>query len=340
MGDIPQMGAVSDRSIKCPVCLSDRSEFLFRDSNRRDGIDCRGTYVQCCECSLVYLSDPPSWPELARFYSAAEPAWTANSGKQDPQSVLSVAARPIPLWKSWLRKVRFRPHSWPLEAVPPGSKRILDLGCGNGAKLVEFTRRGYEVWGVDVSADAVALCRQILPEGHFFHGELQDTKLPDAAFDFIRVDNALEHLPNPKEVIRECFRLLCPGGTLLIYVPHGRSMTMRLMKGDSVSSWIPFHLQLFTRGSLTRLLRDAGFESVKIYGYSPVQWIPLSLIQRRDRHKQKSGTAVPSWLIGVCYPINWLVSKIGMAEELVGIGRKCSPVGGRKMAKRAKMLLG
>lgn len=138
----------------CPVCSASEYKILFRDHNRRDNIDCSGTYVQCCECSLVYLQDRPPWEEVVKFYSSMDENQTANAGRADAAVLRRRAESPVPNWKCVLRKARFRPHSWPLEAVPHGSKRLLDLGCGSGAKLFEFAERGYEVWGVDVGADA------------------------------------------------------------------------------------------------------------------------------------------------------------------------------------------
>jgi 2-polyprenyl-3-methyl-5-hydroxy-6-metoxy-1,4-benzoquinol methylase len=161
----------------------------------------------------------------------------------------------------------------------------------------------------------------LLPQGHFIQGELPETALPDAYFDYIRIDNALEHVPNPKEVISECRRLLCGEGELMIYVPHGRSLSMRLMKGNSISSWIPFHLQLFTRKSLRRLLDEAGFTHIKIHDYYPISWLPMSFMQRENWNRAIAKYNYPSWLTLVCYPIGWLASKCGMGEELVAIGK-------------------
>ncbi len=206
--------------------------------------------------------------------------------------------KPAPKWKELLRKLRFRPHSWPLASVSPKSKRLLDLGCGNGTKLFEFVQHGYDVWGVDVGADAIRVCQKILPQGHFIQGELQETGLPDAHFDYIRIDNALEHVPNPREVVRECYRLLRHGGQLLVYVPHGRSLSMRLMKGNSISSWIPFHLQLFTRKSLIQLMEEAGFTDIRIYGYNPISWLPLSLMQLWNKKQPASKLGFQPGLVG------------------------------------------
>lgn len=106
---------------------------LFYDYNRRDNIDCSGTYVQCCECSLVYLRERPPWEEIIKFYSLLDSDITANAGQVDVAMLRQQVEKPAPKWKELLRKVRFRPHSWPLESVSPMSKRLLDLGCGNGS---------------------------------------------------------------------------------------------------------------------------------------------------------------------------------------------------------------
>ena len=159
----------------CSVCKSDKFITLFQDYNRRDNIKCSGTYVQCKECSLVYLQDRPPWREIVKFYSSVDEYQTANAGKANAEELRRQAEKSVPKWKRILRRVRFRPHSWPLESVPQGSKRLLDLGCGSGAKLFEFAQRGYEVWGVDVGEDTIRLCKELLPEGHFIQGELQQT---------------------------------------------------------------------------------------------------------------------------------------------------------------------
>ena len=309
------------QNYSCPICESPTYKVLFYDHNRRDNIDCSGTYVMCSECSLVYLRERPPWEEIVKFYSLLDSDITTNAGTTDVMDLRQQVEKSVPKWKELLRKVRFRPHSWPLESVPQGSKRILDLGCGNSAKLVEFHQRGYEVWGVDVGVDAIRLCKELLPQGHFIQGELQDTGLPDGHFNYIRIDNALEHIPNPKEVTRECSRLLCEGGQLMVYVPHGRSLSTRLMKGNSISAWIPFHLQLFTRKSLRQLLAKAGFVDIRTYMYTPASWLPLSLMQWKDRKKPIVKSMPYSWLNLACYPIGLIAAKTGMGEELVAIGR-------------------
>ena len=122
----------------CPICGNAEYKILFHDHNRRDNIDCSGTYVQCKECSLVYLRERSPWEEIVKFYSSMDGDQTANAGKANAEELRWQAEKPVPKWKQSLRKIRFRPHSWPLESVPQGTKRLLDLGCGSGVKFFEF----------------------------------------------------------------------------------------------------------------------------------------------------------------------------------------------------------
>lgn len=311
--------------VHCPVCGSERRRILFSDRNRRENLRYYGKYVECCRCSLVYLTERVSWEEIASLYSSLdfnEKAAFDEIGKIYGVGVVKNRGAIYLNLKQILSKLRFRPHSWPADIVSVKSKTLLDLGCGNGAKLLEFASRGYDIWGVDVDNNSINLCRKLLPNGHFMQGELQKTGLPGSYFDHIRIDNVLEHVPNPIEVVRECYRLLKQGGQLFICTPHGRSLSMRLMKGNSIVSWIPFHLQLFTRKSLRYLMEEAGLKGIRIYGYYPYSWLPLSFVQWKSRKSNFTKFSYPSWLNLICYPLGWLCGKIGLAEELVGIGIK------------------
>lgn len=82
--------------------------------------------------------------------------------------------------------------------------------------------------------------------------------LPDAAVDRIVLVHALENADNPREVLRECWRCLAPGGKIIAVVANRRGAWSRLES-------TPFgHGRPYSRGQLTNLLRDAQF--------APVNW--------------------------------------------------------------------
>ena len=67
------------------------------------------------------------------------------------------------------------------------------------------------------------------------------------------------------------------------------------------------------------LLKKAGFYEERIYRYYPRTWLPLSIAQWNMRKQKKMNVSVPKWLIIACYPFGWIMSKVGLAEELVGV---------------------
>ena len=91
-------------------------------------------------CTHIYLSNPPPPHELIKFYSTVHLHTEADAARQGAPHARNGALRPH-RWKSWLRRIRVRPHSWPSAPAPPEGKRLLDLGCGDGVKLIEFAQR-------------------------------------------------------------------------------------------------------------------------------------------------------------------------------------------------------
>ena len=126
----------SEEVLNCPVCKSVEREFLFRDRNRREGLEYNGTYVRCRGCSLVYLSEIPRWKELRDLYSVI----SEKEDRAKKDIVLEEKGFKAKLNET-TKRMRFRPHSWPVEIVHNRSKRLLDIGCGSGAKLLEFASR-------------------------------------------------------------------------------------------------------------------------------------------------------------------------------------------------------
>jgi SAM-dependent methyltransferase len=272
----------------------------------------QGTYARCLDCSCIYLRERPTWEEIKAGYSSQEGA--ANPGSFAPGGL---DGGPGAL-RRFLHYLSFRPHSWPESPATPERNRLLDVGCGNGAKLVEFANRGYEIWGTDVSGDALAAALKKVPRGTFFKAELPELALPGGAFHYIRLDNVLEHLPQPLAMLQECRRLLAPGGQLLIYVPNGNSPSVRFLGRYSISSWIPYHLTLFTPKSLKMLCAQAGFNDVHLSGWVPTSWPPLSIMQLIwKRRTWLRSPLVPGWLAYCFRPLGIVRWPLFLAEEIV-----------------------
>lgn len=141
-------------------------------------------------------------------------------------------------------------------------RRILDLGCGNGRLALLLAQAGNTVTGVDNSEEQIRLARENsegkVPTGgkvSFLQAPMESTGLPSASFDIVIVSQSLHHAAKPREAIHESFRLLAPGGRLLILdlLAHGEEW-MRTKFGDF---WLGF-----SAADMEAWLREAGFRDV------------------------------------------------------------------------------
>jgi len=98
--------------------------------------------------------------------------------------------------------------------------QILDIGCAAGGTLSYLSEWG-EAWGLDLSAEALALCRNWgIPEQRLVLGNAEDlSAFRDEQFDLITAVEVLEHLEHPERSLREIRRILKPDGLLILTVP-------------------------------------------------------------------------------------------------------------------------
>jgi SAM-dependent methyltransferase len=139
--------------------------------------------------------------------------------------------------------------------------KILDIGCGSGAYLDLMQEVGWETYGVEPSEAGAERARA---SGHdVFCGELLDAGYPSAFFDVILMHHVLEHVPNPKTVLRECHRILKGGGLILANVPNFDCYD-RLTFAESWDPLdVPRHLYHFSASTLRQALEQAGFEVMR-----------------------------------------------------------------------------
>ncbi len=98
-------------------------------------------------------------------------------------------------------------------------QRILDVGCGNGLEAETLGAFG-ELWGVDLSPEAIRQAKSRYPQGKFTAGDCYTTELGEHTFDVVTVIEVIEHVPDQRGLLRRCHELLRPGGHLVLTVPN------------------------------------------------------------------------------------------------------------------------
>jgi SAM-dependent methyltransferase len=152
-------------------------------------------------------------------------------------------------------------------------KSILDIGCGVGAfvrRLREFSTR---VAGIDVDRERVTDGGKAVPDLALAVGE----RLPfaDGAFDVVLLHEVLEHVTDDQATLREAYRVLRPGGRVVVFCPnrlypfetHGIFLGKRYLFGnmplvnylpDPVRDRLVPHARAYTKGRLRRIYRRAS----------------------------------------------------------------------------------
>ncbi len=140
--------------------------------------------------------------------------------------------------------------------------RLLDVGCGSGNLLEAMQQRGWQVEGVDLDATAVEQARR---KGlQVCLGSLEEAHFSNEYFDAITMSHLIEHVHDPLQLLRESYRILKPGGRLVIVTPNARSWGHSLYKEAWRGLEPPRHLYIFTPQALSHLVKQTNFNRLRV----------------------------------------------------------------------------
>ena len=201
--------------------------------------------AQCGACGFTVTLPVLSFQELAAYYPAGY--YGSAGGKRFPRLVEKLQDM---LYSHRVREV---------EKCGGGSPgRVLDVGCGRGLLLKAFRDNGWDVLGTEMSETSAAYPRDVL-NLPVRVGDLAGLKFPDHLFDAVVMWHVLEHVIDPRAMLREVNRVLRPGGVFLVGVPNFGSFEARMCEEKWFHLDVPRHLIQYTPESLREALAGAGF---------------------------------------------------------------------------------
>ena len=98
--------------------------------------------------------------------------------------------------------------------------RVLDGGCGRGEYVVALRAAGVLAFGVEFLADKVREQRAGVPTGTILRADLEHLPYGPSSFDTVFLNEVLEHVPDEQRALREVWRVLRPGGSVIILSPN------------------------------------------------------------------------------------------------------------------------
>lgn len=326
----------------CPACGSAR-----RDARQYSRHDDGGVMpdvwqmVGCADCGSLYLDPRPDAESLPRAYQdyythQAEQVDIPDAGTGGLVWAL------IHGYLNWRFGMRRTPSNrfgaWVFSAIEPlrlkldyygrhltrvqfpQPGRLLDVGCGNGAFLMRAREAGWSVAGCEPDPKAIAACRA---QGlDVIQGDIFSTAFDRELFDVITVSHVLEHVIDPRALLKRAHALLRPGGVLWVAIPNTRSLGLRIFRDAWINLHFPFHLCIPSPERLLALIDEAGFESargIRRGVHASFHWSRSLPVAQREKVKVPSTIRLSAFRVGddllASFTARW-------AEETVMIARK------------------
>lgn len=266
--------------VQCCICESNNTEPAGSGKDFEYNPESETFFaVKCNTCSLVYLNPRPKVSEFEKIYPENYHAF--DFSEKEFGIVHKI--------RSWLEAKRLLIFC---EEVPENG-RVLDVGCGDGFHLNLLRRYGKKSWtleGIDVDKRAIEMAEKSGLKVHL--GSVESIALPADTYDLAFTIQTIEHVEKPGEVLKGIFRLLKPGGRLVIVTDNTNSLDFKFFKKNYWGGYhFPRHWNLFNKNSLGKLAVKTGFEVTKLSTQvSPVNWVYT--IHNWLVHKR-----APQWLI-------------------------------------------
>ncbi|MDG1957382.1 MAG: class I SAM-dependent methyltransferase [Candidatus Binatia bacterium] len=190
--------------------------------------------------------------------------------------------------------------------------RVLDIGCGDGHVLRQLDDNyspPLDLEGVEFSEHGVAATQSL---GYRVHvGPIEEVELPEAAFDLVIMNQLIEHVRDPKAVLRKIARALAPGGHLFIETPNIDSLDARLFRKRYWGGYhLPRHFHLFDTVSLGRIVEESGLRTIS---QKPLVCPQFWIISVQNWLKDRGATKLAEWIS----PFNPLLLAPATVIELI-----------------------
>jgi 2-polyprenyl-3-methyl-5-hydroxy-6-metoxy-1,4-benzoquinol methylase len=255
----------SDNSLleyrNCPNCGQNDFTVLF-NSNMR-GVDLQqsiesatqrdkyGRHVKCRNCHLIYVNPIERQGKINTDYSKR---------KKDAEIYARVGA-------SIARRSRLYATKSQVQLLKKyqNGGNLLDIGCAEGFFLFNASKAGYITKGIELSQDAAAYAR-----GEFDIDvetkPLEELQFSQDYFDVVTLWQVLEHLPYPLMILKEIYRILKPGGLIVVATPNIAGIPAKVF-GRRWWNIKRGHINQFTPKTLVAVLKNAGFKNVSSVSY-------------------------------------------------------------------------
>jgi 2-polyprenyl-3-methyl-5-hydroxy-6-metoxy-1,4-benzoquinol methylase len=240
------------REIVCPICNSRSSTLVygaklpakFDEMAPPPPYSAHYQINRCVNCGLTYSSPVMDERGVSRLYQDSSETNVSPGEEDNVRRTMALYYRLV------------APHL-------SGRERMLDIGCDMGFMLEAAKGDGFkELHGIEPVPAARSVAETIegsLVTDKFF----EQTDYPADYFDLITLIHVLDHLYDPRVVLRQALKNLRPEGLALAVVHNVRSL-LGVLLGERFPIFNLYHHYFFNKDTLAELFRGQGYEVVKV----------------------------------------------------------------------------
>lgn len=267
----------------CKICRSETKTLISRIFDDRYGFPGFFDVLRCEACGFGSLTPSPAESDLEKIYTRYYPRKDidANSISRSANYRGTTIQKITAFWKGTRLNCHFHPKR---------GSRVLDIGCGSGNSLIELRQMGVDAMGTEFDQNVRPLAEKLGLNIHF--GNIQ-TLDPALTFDFITMNQVLEHIPDPIQFLSDLRSKLKPGAQAILSFPNIDSFSRKLTGKNWINWHAPYHLHFFSRNSIKAVAEKAGYRVVSIKTVTPNEWFKLQMMDLIV--KKNPGVANPTW---------------------------------------------
>ncbi|MCF8069586.1 MAG: class I SAM-dependent methyltransferase [Desulfobacterales bacterium] len=251
-------------SYLCPICSYPNIPIKQNFYDDRYGYPGQFETVCCQNCGHTSIPCDFSTKQLTDLYSTYYPRSSFDISQYKPHQKVKGL-------RSWFDGTKRSAFRW-----VPRNVRVLDIGCGFGESLGYHTMRGCEVYGVEADENIQRVADKF---GYKVHVGLFDPELYEPAFfDYVTMDQVIEHVTDPLETLYGVSKVLKQGGTVILSTPNANGWGAKIFGRRWINWHPPYHLQFFSEKSMKIGAEKAGLEIKKTLTITSSEWLSYQWI--------------------------------------------------------------
>ena len=287
------------KNLPCNLCGSGDAKVLFEA-----GVAQASRVVKCDHCGLMFASPRAKLPDQDEIASY-DPEFTKKTreNSRDRYEKEEFQVRDYEDTRAYLR------------SAYPQRGRLLEIGCSMGFLLAKFRDDGWDVEGIEPNK---GYC-EFIGEFHGIKASptiLEEANWPAASVDVVVMLHVIEHVPDPLHTLEEIFRVLKPGGSLVVETPRYDSLMFKLLRHRERSVSCDGHIFFFTTETLRTMCVKAGFQ------FQFVKYVGRSL-----------NLARLLWNVGVMSKSKTLQKVVGKTSDLLFLNKVHMRLNARDMQR-------